>query len=488
MEVSPAFDLSTTLGLVAVVALVLANGFFVATEFAIVAVRKSRLEQLAREGKANARAAQEVVGHLDTSIAACQLGITMASLALGWIGEPAFAHLVQGALQALVGVSHPLAEHGVAVGISFALITALHIVAGELAPKGLALQKAEGTALWVARPLQLFEFAFRWPIRLLNGIGNSVLRLFGLQPASGHEMVHSVEELRVLVRATQQAGGVEESEARIASRAFSFADLTAGALMTPRTEVDGVPAVATWPDVLAAIGRTHHSRLPVYQGSLDEIVGVLYVQDVARALAHGAGSHGEQGEGAGTDAGNVGPDRPAGDLRALLRPVVAVPESKPADDLLEEMRASGRYFAVVLDEYGGTAGIVTLEDLIEALVGPMKQEWADAQSAGSDQPREQEAPLVVRDADASLVVDGLLRLEEWEEATGLRLDAADHAAVETLGGLVMARLGRVPAVGDEVEIGGRTVRVEAMDGLRAALMRVAPAANSSPGVDEAAGG
>src|SRR5919199_3716163 len=229
------------LGLAAVAALLLANGFFVATEFAIVAVRKSRLEQLAAEGHDAARAAREVVGHLDTYIAACQLGITMASLALGWIGEPAFAHLVEGGLEALVGAPHPLAEHGVAVGISFAIITALHIVAGELAPKGLALQKTEGTVLWVARPLQVFEFAFRWPIRLLNGVGNAVLRLFGLQPAAGHEMVHSVEELRVLVHATQQAGGVEESEARIARRAFQFADLTAGALMTPRTELEAVP-------------------------------------------------------------------------------------------------------------------------------------------------------------------------------------------------------------------------------------------------------
>src|SRR5215207_6158905 len=242
-------DLSSSLGLLAVALLVLANGFFVATEFAIVAVRRSRLEQLAAEGSATAAAARQLVGRLDTYIAACQLGITMASLALGWLGEPAFSHLVEPPLEFVVGSFAPAASHGVAVGISFAIITALHIVIGELAPKGLALQRPEGTTLWITRPIQLFEFVFRWPIWLLNGVGNSVLKVFGMQPASGHEMVHSVEELRLLVNATHQAGGVEESEARIATRAFSFAELTAGSLMTPRTEVDAIPLNAPVADL-----------------------------------------------------------------------------------------------------------------------------------------------------------------------------------------------------------------------------------------------
>src|SRR5215207_6612669 len=210
------------LGLLAVVVLVLANGFFVATEFAIVAVRRSRLEQLAAEGHASATAAKEVVGHLDAYIAACQLGITMASLALGWLGEPALAGLVEPPLEYVVGQFAPTAAHGVAVGISFAVITALHIVIGELAPKGLALQRPEATALWIARPIQIFYVLFRWPITLLNAVGNGVLKLIGLDPTTGHEMVHSVDELRLLVNASQQGGTVEESEARIASRAFEF--------------------------------------------------------------------------------------------------------------------------------------------------------------------------------------------------------------------------------------------------------------------------
>src|SRR5688572_26757243 len=378
-------DLSTSLGLVAVVLLVLANGFFVATEFAIVGVRKSRLEQLAAEGNVTARAAQEVVGHLDTYIAACQLGITMASLALGWLGEPAFAHLVEPPLVALVGSFAPAAAHGVAVGVSFAIITALHIVIGELAPKGLALQRPEGTTLWITRPIQVFEFLFRWPIRLLNGVGNGVLKLFGMQPAAGHEMVHSVEELRLLVNATHQAGGVEESEARIATRAFSFAELTAGALMTPRTEVDAVAADLPVAQLRARLAASRHTRLPVYEGSLDRIVGVLYAADFYRAAdraldeALASGSQGDAGdEGMSANGSRIARADGAGtlralrerclaavDLRVLVRQPMVVPESKPADDRLDEMRATGRYFAVVIDEYGGTEGVVTVDDLLE---------------------------------------------------------------------------------------------------------------------------
>ena len=187
-------DLSSAFGLVAVVVLVLANGFFVATEFAIVAVRRSRLEQLAAQGRPAARAARDVVGHLDAYIAACQFGITMASLGLGWLGEPAFAHLIEPPLELLVGQFAPAAAHGVAVGAAFAIITALHIVIGELAPKGLALQRSEATTLWIARPIQLFYVLFRWPITALNAVGNGVLKLVGLDPAAGHS--RSVSSLR----------------------------------------------------------------------------------------------------------------------------------------------------------------------------------------------------------------------------------------------------------------------------------------------------
>ncbi len=434
------------LALIAIPLLVLANGFFVATEFAIVAVRRTRLEQLAAQGHPTAGAARDVVGHLDAYIAACQLGITMASLALGWVGEATLARVLAPPLAQVLGPSAPLAAPGVVVALAFGVITGLHIVLGELAPKGLALQRTEAVALWVARPIQLFHLVFRWPVALLNAVGNGVLRVGGLEPATGREMAHSVEELRLLVTGSEQAGEVEASEARIASRAFTFADVTAGALMTPRTELEAVPVTTSLEALLARAASDTHSRLPVYDGSLDSIVGVLHVRDLFRAL---------------------GPPPPF-DLRALLRPTWFVPESKPADDLLEELRAARQELAVVLDEYGGTAGIVTLEDLLQALVGRIEQE-----APLGMQPLP--PPAARLDADGAWVLDGLLRLVEFEEITGVRLPPAWHEVVETLGGLVMAMLDRLPVVGDEVLVNRRRLRVEQLDGRRVAQLRLLPA-------------
>jgi putative hemolysin len=431
------------LGLLAVVALVLANGFFVATEFAIVAVRKSRLEQLEAEGHTAARAARAVVGHLDTFIAACQLGITMASLALGWIGEPALAHLVEPPLELLAGNFASTAAHGVAVGISFALITTLHIVIGELAPKGLALQRPEATALAVARPMQLFERVFRLPIRALNAVGNGVLHLFGLHPAGGHELVHSVEEVRLLVTGMQLAGVVDDVEARIAGRAFQFGDVSVGELMTPRTELAGVPVDSDIDSVIDVAVTHGHNRLVVYDGTIDNIIGVVHLRDLVAAQRTGAT-----------------------DPSVVLRSILATPSTKPADELLEEMRAEGRQLAVVIDEYGGTAGIATLENLFEALVGSIREEnLTRDDTAHAD---------AVREADGSLLLDGLTRLEEFEELTDVRVPPSIRAEVDTVGGLVMAELGRVPDPGDEVALDGHRLRVVALDGRRVAAVRLLP--------------
>ncbi len=436
-------------GVAAVLVLVALNGFFVATEFAIVAVRRSRLEQLAAQGNPSARVATDVVRHLDAYIAACQLGITMASLGLGWVGEPALAHLVEPAMEALVGRFAPAASHAVSGAVSFTLITGLHIVVGELAPKGLALQKTDGTALWVARPIRAFYLMFRWPVTLLNAVGNATLRLVGLQPASEREPVHSPQELGYLLAGTQQAGGLEPAEARIASRALWFADRTAGSLMTPRTEVDAIPAGIGLPQLLAEVATTRHTRLPVYRNGLDDLVGVLHVHDLFAVL-----------------------DRPPErfDLGALVRPVLVAPESLTADDLLERMQARRRQLAVVVDEYGSTAGIVTIEDLVEALVGPIDEEPALGSTPGAGLADHGRA------TDGSLLLDGLTDLTDFAERTGLVVDPDLYHLVKTLGGLVMAQLGRVPIPGDQVTLQGRVLRVEAMDGYRVATVRLLPAA------------
>ena len=439
-------ELPSTLGLAAVFVLVIANGFFVATEFAIVAVRRSRLEQLTHEGRPGATAAQNVVAHLDTFIAATQFGITLASLALGWIGEPALAHLLEPPLTLLMAGVAPMAAHGIAITVAFATITGLHIVIGELAPKGLALQRPESTSLWVARPIQVFYVVFKWPITALNAIGNRSLRLIGLQSTSGHEMVHSVEELRMLVTGMQKAGVVDVAEARIARRAFAFGDLTVAALMTPRTEMEAVPITASLDDLLHVAETSRHSQLPVYEGTLDNIIGILHLREL---FTHrNTPSH-------------------AFALRPLIRATLIVPDSKYAAELLEDMRSNRRHVAILVDEYGGTAGMVTLSDLLEALVGRID----DAPPAGGGITKEGSV-----EADGSVLLDGLMRVKEFEEAAGLHVEAESHEGVETLGGLIAATLGRIPEVGEQIAIGGRTVRVEARDGRRIATVRLLPPA------------
>jgi CBS domain containing-hemolysin-like protein len=460
-------DQSTALGLFGVVLLVAANGFFVATEFAIVAVRRSKLEQLEAEGHGSARAAKDLVDRLDVYIAACQLGITMASLALGWVGEPALAHLLEPPLTALVGQVAPAAAHGVAIAVTFAIITALHIVLGEQVPKLIGLQHAESTTLFAARPMQLVNLVFGWPIALLNNVSNAVMKLIGLEPMIGHGQVHSVEELLMLVTGSQRAGVVEASEARIARRAFFFADRTAGELMTPRTELEAVPIDVSLPALLSLVRTVRHSRLPVFEGSIDNIVGVLHVHDLFSVL-----------------------DRPgeAFDLRLINREALIVPFTRDADELLEEMQARRIQLAVVLDEYGGTAGVVTIEDLVEALVGRIEGELLpgeglpeapsaprepDVRAGGADDPTDGADGVGLRpEPDGSVVLGGQMRLWEFEELTGLRLPESDHEDSDTLGGLIMARLGRIPVAGDEIEIDNRTLRVEQLDGRRVAAVRL----------------
>ena len=442
--------MGSLLGISAVVVLVLANGFFVAAEFALVAVRRSRLDHLAEEGARRAVIARELVAHLDRYIAACQLGITMASLGLGWIGEPALARQIEPWLEPFFGRFAWASSHGLAVGVAFSVITAMHIVLGELAPKGLALQRPEGTTLWVARPLRVFYNVFRWPIGALNAVGNAVLRAFGMHPATGEDMVHSAEELRLLLQASQKAGEVEPSEARIANRAFQFADLTAGELLTPRTEMEALPAEITLPELMARAAAATHSRLPVYEESLDHIVGVLYLRDLFRLLVDPAAAQGF-------------------DVRALMRPAPTVPASKRADALLDEMRAARQQIAIVVDEYGGTAGIVTLHDLVEGLVGRIDEEPA---MTGAERP----APGRRTEPDGSQVFDGLTRLREFEEATGIEIPEEDRQAADTLGGLIVLRLGHLPRAGDEVEVGGRRLRVERLRRHRVAEARLLPAA------------
>jgi CBS domain containing-hemolysin-like protein len=430
--------------LASVFALVLANGFFVAGEFSIVTVRKTRIDQLIAEGHRGARAVRRAVTDPDRYIAATQLGITMASLGLGWIGEPTIAAMIQ---PSFAFMPAPVAEstaHSVSVAIAFVIVTALHIVLGELAPKTIALERTEATALLLVKPIELFLKAFSPFIRLMNTTGQAVVGALGLRRASKHGMVHSEEELKMLVTASQEAGVLEEQEEQMLHRVFAFADLTAGQLMIPRTELVAIAADAT-PAEIVDLVAPGHAHLPVYRGNLDHVIGILHVNDLLRAMMLPGDTT---------------------DVAALAREVLTVPDTLGADELLTEMRRKGVREALVIDEHGGTAGLVTFESLMARIVGDL----ATGAGRGS---RIEMLP------DGSANINGLVLVRDVNERFGLRIDDTIYT---TLGGFVLGRLGRRPQVGDTIDIDGRRLRVAALDGIRVATVWLSKPAPTGPDV------
>ncbi len=417
--------------LLVVFALIAGNGFFVAAEFAVVTVRKTRIDQLVAEGNRLARSVRLATTNPESFIAATQLGITMASIGLGWVGEPTIAAIIQPWL----GFA---AAHSVATAIAFAVITSLHIVIGELTPKTIALQHAERVALFVVKPTQVFSFIF-WPfIAFLRAAGRGLTQALGLRPPGGHALVHSEEELKMLVTASQEAGVLEEDEEQMLHRVFGFADLMAGQVMVPRTEMVAVPVTSSLQSVCAEVQRLPYPWLPVYREDLDDIAGVVVVTDLCRVL----------------------PAPPVDfDLAALVRDVLTVPETMKADDLLNEMRRQRMHVAIVIDEYGSTAGLVTFEGLMERIVGELASEFNPAGRRIRVLP------------DGSALVDGLALVPDVNEQFGLHIDEGTY---NTLGGYVLGRLGRRARVGDSVEVERRRMRVEALDGLRVARVLIAP--------------
>lgn len=425
------------LGLLGVSFFVALNAFFVAAEFGLVSVRRTWVEEQAAAGHPTALLLRQALEDPDRFIAATQLGITIASLALGWIGEPALARLFLPLFQLFPGRWAEAAAHSVASALAFAFITFLHVVVGELMPKSVALQNPERTALFVARPMQVAFALFRPAIWALNGAGSGLLRLLRIRPVSGHERVHSVAELRMLIEASREGGVLREEEGEMLQAVFDLRAARASRVMVPRTEMVGVSAEATVEEVADLAERTGHTKFPVFEGDLDQIVGVVYLQDLIRPLRQGNG-------------------RMA--VRALMREALFLPETVPIADLLAHFRRARQHIAILVDEYGGTAGLVTLEDLLEEIVGDVGDLF------------EQAPPQVQHLPDGSVLVDGLLTIDEVNEALGLHLHDPYY---ETIGGLVMGRLDRVPAVGDEVTLEeGVRLRVEEMDGLRVARVRV----------------
>lgn len=423
-------DASLILRLAAVIALVVANGLFVAAEFAIVKSRRTRVAQMVSQGQRLARAVQRATDDPEPFVAATQLGITMASLGLGWIGEPAVATAITPLLDALPVSMREPTVHAFAVTIAFILITALHIIFGELAPKSIALWNAEGTALLTVPPTVLFSRIFRPFIWILNSAANSALRTVGLRAPSGRHVALARDELVMLVGESRRAGVVEREEESLVRRVFRLTDRTAGDVMVHRTNIVAVPSTATVREAVTVVRERGFTRLPVFGDSRDQIVGAVHAKDLLLALAEARG---------------------ADPVSALMRPVLYVPETKPVVDLLEEMRHGRSLLAVVLEEYGSTAGIVTIEDLLEEIVGEIPGEYRPSQ------------PLVHLAQPDRMIVDATIELTMLNELFGISLSGA---AANTLGGFIFYHLGTIPEPGTRFSIGALDFTVETVIGRR----------------------
>ncbi|MGE0228547.1 MAG: hemolysin family protein [Dehalococcoidia bacterium] len=423
-------------GLLAVLVLVFVNGFFVAAEFALVTIRRTRVEQMLAEGRPGARNVEDATTHLDSYIAACQLGVTMASLALGWVGEPALAGLVQPVFGEVGG-------HAFAVVMTFVLITAILVMVGELTPKGIALQYPEQTALVVAAPLRAFRTVFRPVIWLLNEGGWVTQRLLGVsRDAQEHGAHISAEELRLVVQASAQAGAIETEEQFLLDRVLRFGDLTVASVMIPRTELVALHIDMSTEQATAIVAEHHHSRYPVYRKDLDDILGVLHVRDLLLA-------------------------EPSQTLQPLLREALVVPSGVGVDRLLGEMRSRRNHFAIAVDEFGGTDGIVTLEDVLESIVGELQDEF-----------EEPERPPQ-RGPGGRLRIEGLDNVDVLPGLLGFEVEPGPY---NTVAGYILDRIGRIPQVGDAIEVPGYRLSVAEMDDLRIAVVEALPlkAATAAP--------
>ncbi|MEH2108536.1 hemolysin family protein [Nostoc sp.] len=426
--------------LLSVIFLVLANGFFVEAEFALVALRRSRVEQLVIQGHPGAKALQRAVNNLDAYLAATQLGVTISSLGLGWLGEPAIAVLVEPAFHWLPKSLSETSAHTLSVVIAFTIITSLHIVLGELAPKSLALQRTERTAFAVINLLELYLLIFRPAVQVLNSLGNFVLKLIGLEPGSSEELLHSTEELKLLVAASHEAGLLGEAEQDVVERVFNIGNRQVSAFMTPRTEMVWLDIDEPLSKIRSQVIESIHSFFPVGQQSIDNLLGIVQTKEF---LAQNPTQ--------------------AIELQALLKSLLYVPESMKALNLLELFKKSGTHLALIVDEYGVTQGLVTITDIVEAIVGdiPTSEELAD--------------PDVVQREDGSWLLDGLLPIDELKEILDIRkLLPGAEANYQTLGGFVVNQLGHIPLVAEHFEWAELRFEVVSRDGNRIDKVLVAP--------------
>jgi magnesium and cobalt exporter, CNNM family len=423
--------------LFAALVLVAVNGLFVAAEFAFVKIRTSKVEEMVREGKSSAGLVKEAIENLDGYLAVCQLGITIASLGLGALGEPAIATLIEPLLEPL-GVSEGTL-HAVAFVVGFGIITFLHVVFGELAAKSFAIAKPEGTSRLVAPFMKFFYYAFRPGVWVFNGTANAFVRMFGVPPASEGEEAHSEEELRLIIGQSTDQGVLKEDEEGMLRAVIQLEETRAREIMVPRPNVESLPAKMRLEELFSVVAEGSHTRYPIFEDdSGDRIVGMIHAKDVLRAA------------------------RDAGDLEAnvssrdLMRDVLTIPENRSVDKILKDLRAQRLQMAVVIDEWGSFEGLLTIEDIVEEIVGEIRDEF-------------DEEGLAFREHDGGYSIDGRVPIRDVNEALGSEFESADF---DTVGGLVLGHLGRAPEVGDEVTVDGRVLRVDEVDGTRVASVLV----------------
>ncbi|HUR68656.1 MAG TPA: hemolysin family protein [Candidatus Thermoplasmatota archaeon] len=407
-------DILLRLGIVLL--LVLLNGFFVAAEFSFVRVRGSQLEERVARGDKRARSAKYVLEHLDRYLSATQVGITLTSLALGWLGEPVVAEIVRRPLEA-AGLGTPAIVHTVSFALGFAIITFFHITVGELVPKNFAISRAEGTSRYAAGPIRIFYQVFKPFIWLVNKSSNAMLALMGAKPASEGELIGSEEELRIMLAQAGKKRVLPQHRADFLIRFFELQDLQARHVMTPRMRIVALDALRSFEDNMAVAEDAGYSRFPVIEGDMERVVGMVHYRDLVNVSR-----------------------RPKRDLIAIKRSVLFVPESQSAEDLLAQMLRRGIHMAIVTDEFGSTAGLVTLEDIFEELFGEIRDEFDT-----------HEVEQMYKDlGDGHFVLDGLTPLHR---ASAILQEPLEDSDVTTLSGYVVAQLGRLPTKGEHIKLG-----------------------------------
>jgi putative hemolysin len=444
---------------VAVAMLILANAYFVAAEFALVSIRDTRVEQLLEAGVPGARAVRRLQRNLDDLLPAVQLGVTLCSLALGWLGEPLAAAVLAGWF---AGLPHAQVwGHITAVILGFCLITYFHVVAGELVPKSLALRRAEALAVAVAPPMLAFMAVTRPAVRLLSRSAAAVLRGFDISGIERASSVHSAEELKLIATAARRMGLLPEFEETLVHRALELDDLSVREIMTPRQKIFSLPANMLLEEACSRVFTRSYSRVPVYdEGGPEHIVGAVYARDLARLFQFRAAS---------TLAGKPQPELR---LSKILHEVLVVPESKSVLDVLRDFQHHRRHLAIAVDEFGSIVGLVTAEDAIEQLAGEFEDEF-DAPSHP-----------VLSSAGGAVVMDGSVNLRDLE--TQVQWSLPREAGVETLAGFLLAQLGHIPQPGESVVFEGRRLTVVEMDAHRIAKIRVETIDEPAPAADESA--